>query len=428
MKYYVPIVLLFLFAATSCKSSEFTGFDYDPEGGEITTDREITSQKTRTIGSSIDGVWISNEFTGARVNDISRLGKDHYLLTVEPENSPINHSSWYGFKIWSDEAKTVTLELDYPQSRHRYSPKISVDEGKTWLRISETDHNFTPASDSTKAAIELAISPDTILVSAQELQTSEQYSIWEQNLMQKPFVQKSVAGNSHQGRPISLLKIAERSAQPQKGVIIVYSRQHPPEVPGYVAGLTFLEKLAGDSDLAEEFRQYFDVWAYPLMNPDGADNGHWRHNAGGVDLNRDWIQFNQPETTAVRNSLLPLLNRPNRKVFYGIDFHSTGSNIFYPIDRDVDTFPLHFTYNWYDELTETLPEITVRIEPFDTTSPISKNWTYHTFGSDAVTFEVSDKMNGEKLIEFAETAAEIFMSKMIKEYHREFSPGVSASK
>ena len=32
----------------------------------------------------------------------------------------------------------------------------------------------------------------------------------------------------------------------------------------------------------------FRVLAFPLMNPDGVDLGHWRHNAGGIDLNRDW--------------------------------------------------------------------------------------------------------------------------------------------
>ena len=31
------------------------------------------------------------------------------------------------------------------------------------------------------------------------------------------------------------------------------------------------------------------------MNPDGVDLGHWRHNANGVDLNRDWSYYNQPE-------------------------------------------------------------------------------------------------------------------------------------
>ena len=41
------------------------------------------------------------------------------------------------------------------------------------------------------------------------------------------------------------------------------------------------------------------VIVYPLMNPDGVDEGHWRHNTGGIDLNRDWAHYNQPETRQV---------------------------------------------------------------------------------------------------------------------------------
>ena len=29
----------------------------------------------------------------------------------------------------------------------------------------------------------------------------------------------------------------------------------------------------------------------------------WRHNANGVDLNRDWTAFTQPETQAIKNYL-----------------------------------------------------------------------------------------------------------------------------
>ena len=39
----------------------------------------------------------------------------------------------------------------------------------------------------------------------------------------------------------------------------------------------------------------------PLANPDGVEQGHWRHNAQGVDLNRDWDRFQQPETRALRD-------------------------------------------------------------------------------------------------------------------------------
>ncbi|HBQ61210.1 MAG TPA: hypothetical protein DD671_16725, partial [Balneolaceae bacterium] len=65
-----------------------------------------------------------------------------------------------------------------------------------------------------------------------------------------------------------------------------------PEVTGYRSSLYFLEELASDSELAARFRQTFVIKAFPLLNPDGADMGHWRHNAGGIDLNRDWENFN----------------------------------------------------------------------------------------------------------------------------------------
>ena len=40
-----------------------------------------------------------------------------------------------------------------------------------------------------------------------------------------------------------------------------------------------------------------------MPNPDGVDSGYWRHNSNGVDLNRDWIEFTQPETKAIKQFL-----------------------------------------------------------------------------------------------------------------------------
>ena len=84
---------------------------------------------------------------------------------------------------------------------------------------------------------------------------------------------------------------------------MVFGRQHPPEVTGWLAMKAFVETLNGDSKLAKKFRKKYTTYVVPLMNPDGADLGHWRHNAGGVDLNRDWSQFHHPETQAVRDFL-----------------------------------------------------------------------------------------------------------------------------
>lgn len=404
-----------LLTATSCRTTEeFTGYDYDPEGVTETTDREITEQNKRTIGFLSDGVWITNEFSASRVSDVTRVDEYHYKVRIDPEISPVNNSPWYGFRIWSDEEVSVTVELEYTDGRHRYIPKFSQDDGATWTEADSTQ--YSRDSETNNGFIYLDLNEEKLWVSAQEVYTTREYRAWAEKMAMKPFIQQSVVGYSHQGRPVPKMKIAQRSDKPVKGVILIYGRQHPPEVPGFIFSLHFLERLAGDDELAETFRRYFDIWAFPMMNPDGADNGHWRTNAAGIDLNRDWVHFNQPETRAVRNAIMPIKKRSDRRVYYGIDFHSTGTNIFYPILREIDTFPLHFTYDWYDRIVEEVPQIDLNIQAFDIVSPIAKNWTHRTFGVDAVTFEVWDNQPRSELENYAKKSAEIFMEMMIEAY------------
>ena len=47
--------------------------------------------------------------------------------------------------------------------------------------------------------------------------------------------------------------------------------------------------------MSHDFLTKYRILAFPIMNPDGVDLGHWRHNAGGIDLNRDWSKYHQPE-------------------------------------------------------------------------------------------------------------------------------------
>jgi cytosolic carboxypeptidase protein 6 len=327
-KFPIYALLLFLLLPACKTTEEFTGYSYDPEGVTETYDREIDHQNQRTIGFLRDGVWITNEFRGARASDVERIAQYHYRIHIHPEISPINNSPWFGFRAWSDEPADVKLELVYRNGRQRYIPKLSTDGGISWSEADSTI--FTRNSQNQSGELKLSLNNEPVWISAQEVFTTREFAEWSSGLAQKPFVQKSVVGSSHQGRPVTMIKMTEQSSEPVKGVVLIYGRQHPPEIPGYMVSLGFMETLAGDTPLARKFRQYFDVWAFPMMNPDGADNGHWRTNAAGVDLNRDWQHFNQPETAAVRRALLPLKKRADRKVFYGIDFHSTGRNLFLP--------------------------------------------------------------------------------------------------
>jgi hypothetical protein len=74
-----------------------------------------------------------------------------------------------------------------------------------------------------------------------------------------------------------------------------------------------------------------------------------------------------------------------------------------------------------------MPGLELRIEPFDIDSPIAKNWTHKTFGSDAVTFEVGDEIPNDELHDFAVRSAEIFMRQMIDEYKKITSPQTAAN-
>ena len=52
------------------------------------------------------------------------------------------------------------------------------------------------------------------------------------------------------------------------------------------------------------------------MNPDGVDLGHWRHNAGGIDLNRDWSVYNQKEIKTTVDFISKTLKENNSKTVW----------------------------------------------------------------------------------------------------------------
>jgi len=403
--------ILLLIIITGCSStSEFSGFSYDPEGATVTTDKQIQPQHKRAIGIRDDGVWISNEFEGARMNDFYKVSDSLYRVEIRAENYPINNSPWYAFKIWSDSIQSIDLQLTYKEAQHRYIPELSRD-GNHWHAIDSTQ--YRPDTLAGTATLSLDLNKDTLWVAAQELKTNRDYHHWIDSLRTASLVRLDTVGFSHDRRPILKMTIGHTDETTNKGVLIITGRLHPPEVTGAMASQIFIEELMSQTQLARNFRTQFEVWAYPLANPDGVARGHWRHNAAGVDLNRDWKAFNQPETRAIRDDLLSLKNDSSRTVYYGIDFHSTNENIFYPINRDIDTFPEDFTYQWIDSLKQAFPDYPISVKPFDTSSPITKNWIYHTFGADAVTYELNDAANRDSLQMVTQKSARLIMEQLL---------------
>ena len=200
--------------------------------------------------------------------------------------------------------------------------------------------------------------------------------------------------------------------------VMIIGRQHPPEATGTMALLAFVEELAGDSPLAQEFREDFRVHVIPLVNPDGVDLGHWRHNTGGVDLNRDWVAFNQPETRAVRDTYSEILEAPGHELWFGIDFHSTQRDVFYALERAFETDPAGIIDPWLDYIGTNLPDYEVNDSPGGLGSPTSRGWFYQEFDAPAVSYEVGDQTDRALIREVATTAARGTMEILLEEFRR----------
>ncbi|MBO6621787.1 MAG: hypothetical protein JJ892_08160 [Balneola sp.] len=406
---FLSVCTAFLF---NCKSSEeFTGFSYDPPNVTDTQDKKVHPQHRRIIGAGNPTVWVSNNFENARLSDFYAINDSTFEVYIEPENAPINNSPWYAFKIWSDTSRSAVIRLNYNNARHRYVPKISFKDSVYSVDMNQAIYD----SVSKTLEFQLKLSKEPITVSAQPISNTKSYDEWLMNMSQHSFVSISKIGESKLGNPIKELTIDETEPGSDVGILIIMSRQHPPEISGYYAARYFIEELASDSELSKKFRSEFIVRSFPLINIDGVMNGHWRHSAAGIDLNRDWENFNQPETQAVKNALLPVLQDPMKTVYYGIDFHSTNENIFYPIEQSVKTTPDNVTQRWIPFIQEENESVRFVTEEFDTSSPISKNWIYKTFGADAVTFEMHDELPVETIQQIGRSAARSLMELLLDE-------------
>ena len=109
-----------------------------------------------------------------------------------------------------------------------------------------------------------------------------------------------------------------------RDVFVVTCGVHPGEKPAnhlFNGALEFL--LRADDARAARLRELYVFHLVPMLNPDGAFRGHYRHDALGQNLNRHYEKpeiSNQPSCAAVKD-LLGKAARNGRLGFY-IDLHA----------------------------------------------------------------------------------------------------------
>lgn len=373
-----------------------------------TVSRPVQKQWKGIFSQPGDDVFFRNDFECARLNGLVKSNDSTYTLLITSENTPVNESPWYAFKVWSKKPKHITVKLTYQQGvKHRYAPKFSHD-GKAWSLPSDSTADTEPDKLPAEYTFGVEVSADTLWVAGQELYTYQYVQQWIAGLGKQTKLTTETIGKTAAGRPLTLVKLGNLSSNNR---ILILGRQHPPEVTGQEALNAFVETLAANTPQANAFREQFLIYVIPYMNPDGVAEGFWRHNEGGIDLNRDWQDFNQPESRAVRDFLKKEMVSPQQKLWFSIDFHSTWDDIYYIVDPKLKGNMPGFVTGWLQQLQQRIPGYVPNIKPLYSGPPTSTAFSYlfQQYGTEALVYEIGDKTPRDFITHKGQVAATALM-------------------
>jgi len=302
MKKSIQILSWFLsgLLLTNCSSTRYQATYYEPPPNIDTKTKSIDFQDKKSYTFNDREISFDNLFDAARMNSCKQIDNTTFLISITPENSPINPSPWYAFRIITKDRQYLTIQLDYGEVKHRYHPKLSYD-AQNWTEIRA--EKVVLNSDSTSVIINFPITSDTTWIAGQEIIDSKQVVSWCRSFENRGIVNLIQVGSSKLNRPLYMMD-SNIDGPKDKPTVVVLSRQHPPEVTGYLAMKSFVETILEPTELSKQFLENYRVLIVPIVNPDGVDLGHWRHNAGGIDLNRDWGTYYQPETRQIADALV----------------------------------------------------------------------------------------------------------------------------
>lgn len=367
-----------------CKSTSLVAEKHEYAKPVDTTTRPISNQKKRIY--NFEGLSVRNDFPAARLNSMTQDNDSTYTANIWPENFPINPSPWYAFKLWSETERDVYIDLEYSNgSKHRYAPKISKD-GENWMLLDSTlvQRNI----DSTTAQLKLRVGKDTLWLAAQEIQDHRRVGEWVRKMAQNILVTQKSAGKSKLNKELYHLNLS-KGLSVKKPAILIISRQHPPEVTGFLCMKAFVETII-EEGAKNGFLEKYRVMVYPLMNPDGVDLGHYRHNTGGVDLNRDWSQYHQPEIEQVTSHMVRETVTNKNNVVLGLDFHSTYRDVYYTPHESIERKIPEFTKAWLQKIRVAVGLDDINESPGKNLRATSSAWFNRQFGATGITYEIGD--------------------------------------
>ncbi|WP_375548037.1 M14 family metallopeptidase [Oceanicaulis alexandrii] len=346
-------------------------------------------------------VRLTQDFSTAPDYACERTGDSAFELVVIPEDPDINPSPWYAFDLHAERAGEARVALDYPEYRHRYQPRVEL-EGGHWAALPEDA--VIVSEDRQRATLTVDIAPGATRIGAQEVISLADRADWRATFAERTGMSRSVIGESRQGRPIEAL--SRPAASPEAPLIIILGGQHPPEVPGVLGLRAFLDALF-EREVNSSVLDGYQWLILPDLNPDGIEHGHWRHNTGGLDLNRDWGPFTQPETAAAFAAIEAQIT-DGHAPYLLLDFHATRRDVLYTPPDAAALTPFAFSEDWIAVIEEEWDSETPAFDrgpSHNVGMPTSKTWFADTYAAPGVTVEYGDNTDRDRITNLSQTAA-----------------------
>ena len=389
----------------------------DPAARQSTSSRsepaaDLQERRVWTFdaGSGIN-VCIDNLFSGARLNGCEQIGPKEFRLLVAPEREPINPSPWYALRIRSSKPCEVTLRLAIATPKARPRAWASRD-GRRWAMA--PDSQWVGEPGDRECTIKVSIVPDPLFIASNHMIGIEELDAWSSRVAMESGVAVEPIGRSTGGRPILAFTL---NPQAPPDHVIVIGRQHPPEVSGSVGLMKFVERLQQSDAALADFGRRFRITVIPLVNPDGVHEGQWRCTLGGIDANRDWHEFSQPETRAVRDKVLAMAKEPGARIHLLLDFHATDRDVLYTPAPGSAVEPAGFVQAWLDGVQSRFPR-----EKLESTASHNldqwtfKRWAAETINAPGITVEFGSLTPHERIAAkarvFAEVMAEVLAAQV----------------
>jgi len=136
------------------------------------------------------------------------------------------------------------------------------------------------------------------------------------NLRSNPTFQVTPLGKSIEGRTIYDVSFGTGET-----TVLLWSQMHGDETTATMAGLDLFNFFAQSDDLDPLRRQLLDnlnIHFVPMLNPDGAEQFQ-RHNAIDIDLNRDALRLQSPESQILKRL------RDSLQADFGFNLHDQST-------------------------------------------------------------------------------------------------------